>query len=413
MAPSYRLSILLVLAVATSTRSDWPQFAGPGRNAIVESCGIVRNWPEKGPPVLWQTPLGEGFAGPAVKDGRVYLLDRPDAEHDALLCFDLKTGKRLWKQSYAAPGRLPGYQGSRAVPTVDEKYVYTVGTFGHVRCSDRMTGEEVWTMHLYKQFGGELPKWGTSQSPLRYKDWLILAPCGTEAGLIAVQSDTGKLVWKTEPIGQLHHVSPAVFRLGGRDQLLFITTEGVYGFDAATGKTLWRYRGFIAKRFIPSPIAIDENRVFITAGYNAGSRMLKVEQRNGQFAVSELWRIDEFGAQIHQPLLYQGHLYLNCNTNERNDGLACFDLKGDVLWNTKLRPHFDRGGLILADGLLHIVDGRRGTLHLASIDPTGYHEIARCERLNTQKAWAPPALSDGLLLIRDQKTMKCLDLRQH
>lgn len=402
--------MVLVLCVCCPVFGDWPQFAGPDRSAIVDSRGIARSWPDTGPPVRWSVGLGKGFAGPAVKDGRVYLLDRPDDDRDALRCFDLKSGKQLWRKTYDAPGRLPGYQGSRAVPAVDEKHVYTVGTFGHVRCNDRMTGALVWQMHLFEQFGGELPKWGTSQSPLRYKDWLILAPCGTDAGLIAVAPDTGRLVWKTEPIGQLHHTSPIVFPIAGRDQILFITTEGVFGFDAADGKTLWRYTGFRAKRFIPCPIAVDENRVFITAGYNAGSRMLRIEQQNGRFAVKELWRNEEIGAQIHQPLLYKGHLYAACNTNNRNDGLVCFTLDGQIKWKTGLRPNFERGGLILAGDLLHIVDGRRGTLHLANIDPAGYHEIASCSMLNTRMAWAPPALSDGLLLIRDQDTMKCLDV---
>ena len=134
------------------------------------------------------------------------------------------------------------------------------------------------------------------------------------------------------------------------------------------------------------------------------------ESADGTFETKTLFKTNKVNNHVHRPLLIDGHLYARGNTNERNDGLLCMDLDGNLKWKTERKPNFSKGNAILVDGLMYIIDGRTGFLHLVKPDPTGYKEISKVKVLNGPLAWAPMALSGNLLVIRDQSQMKCLDV---
>ena len=145
----------VVMVMCTAPAADWPQFQGVNRDGRSLEKGVSRTWPESGPRVLWSVPLGAGFAGPAIVDGEVYILDRVDDEKDVLRCLDLTTGKELWTYSYDSPG-LVGHNGSRGTPTVDASYVYSVGMLGELTCVDRKTHKPVWRKNLLSDLDGEM-----------------------------------------------------------------------------------------------------------------------------------------------------------------------------------------------------------------------------------------------------------------
>jgi hypothetical protein len=182
------------------------------------------------------------------------------------------------------------------------------------------------------------------------------------------------------------------------------------GLDPRTGETLWSYRGWQCKIPVPNATAVGDGRLFITGGYKAGSAMIQIEKQGKDFAVRELYRTDEFGTHAHPPVLCNGHLYGQCSTNDRRDGMVCMDLDGNVKWQTKRSPNFDKGGLILADGLILTCDGSR-KIYLIEPRPEGFKLLASAELLETRMSWAPLALCDGKLLVRDQSRMKCLAVR--
>ena len=196
---------------------------------------MARAWPAAGPRVLWSAEVAEGFAGAAVYDGQVYLLDRVEDKQDTLRCWDLESGVEVWHAAYEAPGRLP-YNGTRNVPTVDERYVFTVGPLGHVRCLDRRSHQVLWTAHLVDDFKdpeidtaqaaetreqklerAQVPMWGLTQAPLLYQDTVILAPQTQKTGLVAYEKATGKIRWRTGYVGRnwYSHVSPYLATLAG------------------------------------------------------------------------------------------------------------------------------------------------------------------------------------------------------
>ena len=174
---------------------------------------------------------------------------------------------------------------------------------------------------------------------------------------------------------------------------------------------LWSYEGWQCKIPVPNVTEIGDGRIFITGGYRAGSAMIKLDKESDAFIVSELYKTDEFGTHVHPAILYKGYLFGHCSTNETRDGLVCMDLDGKIMWKTGKAPLFDKGGFILADGLFLSVDGNKGFLYLIEPNPEGFKELAKAKLLDTIKCWAPLALSDGKLLIRDQKQMKCVAVR--
>ncbi|WP_372846751.1 hypothetical protein, partial [Pontiella sp.] len=189
----------------------------------------------------------------------------------------------------------------------------------------------------------------------------------------------------------------------------------VVGLSPRDGSILWDYTGWSCDYAIPHPVLLPDNRFFITGGYDAGSVMIQIVKKGADFAVKELYKTDDVGAQLHQPILAGDHLFIGSNSNSRNDGLASFSVAGKLAWRTKDidgAPNFERGGFILADGKLIMLDGKTGMLHLVKADPSKFQLMASAEMVEANDmAWAPLALADGLLLVRDWNTLKCVDLR--
>ena len=410
------LAVMLVLIASyVSLAADWPQYLGPDRNAVSTETGLKRSWPEDGPSVLWTFPLGEGFGGAAVSDGKVYVLDRVGSEQDVLRCIDLATGKQEWTFAYDAPGKFD-HPGSRSVPAIEGNYIYTCGSFGHVHCIEKRTHKAVWKKNVWTDFDeGEVPGWGIAQNPLIYGDLLILASQTKKAGVVAYDKLTGSVQWASPALpGKKGYVSPKLIKIGGDDQLVMISANGaVMGIAPKTGKVLWSYEGWQCKIPVPNVTEIGDGRIFITGAYKAGSAMIKVEKEGDAFVVRELYKtsFQEFGTHVHPAIHYRGHLYAHCSTNDTRDGMVCMDLDGNVKWMTKRSPPFDKGGFILADGLILSIDGNNGFLYLIEPNPNGFKELASAKLLDTNLCWAPLALSDGKLLIRDQKQMKCVVVR--
>jgi outer membrane protein assembly factor BamB len=403
------LGILGIVSVGLS--ADWPQFLGPDRNSMSPETGLLHAFPAGGPKVLWTVTLGAGYGGPAVRDGKVYLLDRQEDQREVLRCWDLETGKEEWSAAYDAPGSV-SHNGSRSTPTVDEKFVFTVGVFGDFTCFDRQTHKAVWTKNLLKDFGGKKPGWAVAQSPLVYKDWVIVAPQSPSVGVAAFEKATGKPVWQSKTIGKMDYASPYVTTVAGVEQVIMMNGTCAAGIDVTNGDILWTYTGLPVKvAEIPCPTPIGDGRFFLSGGYKAGCAMIKVEKKDGKFTATQLFKNDNCNSHIHNMVLYKGYLYANCNTNEVNDGLVCLDLDGNVKWKTGKSPHFDKGHFLFADGVMYIMDGAAGVLRIIDPTPEAYKCLSEAPLLSGKEIWAPMALSNGRLLCRDQGQMKCVDIR--
>lgn len=437
------LAVSLLIINAFAIAQDWPQFLGPERNSISPQKNLLRSWPETGPEVLWSVPVGIGYGGPVVKDGKVYLSDRDDKTGDNLRCFDLTTGQELWNHAYGIAGSVM-FPGSRSVPAIDGNYVYACGPYGDLCCVDINTHQPAWKVNIWTDFGGKLPEggnpgfggpfptWAISQCPLVYGDLLIVASQAPQAGVVAYNKTTGALKWKSPSLGNTGYVSPTIVKIDGNDHLVMITASSggrggqelvpgnVVGIDPLNGDILWKFTEWQCGIPVPGAVDAGNNQLLITGGYELGALMIKVEKKaDGSYGTTELFRTVEFGDQTKTPLFYNGHFYAEYGTNNRRDGMVCMNLKGEIMWKTKRDPDFNKGSMVLADGLILATDGAK-TLYLIEPDPSAFKPISKIELLAEQKSddpgasrfgtqnWAPIALADGKLLIRDQSRMLCL-----
>lgn len=428
------IAIIVFLFVACAFAEDWPQYYGPRRDSTSTEKGLLRSWPKEGPKVLWTVPVGIGYGGPVVSAGKVYLLDRDDKVGDNLRCFDFATGKELWNFAYDAPGRFD-HAGSRTAPTVEENNVYTCGQLGDLYCVSTTTHKPIWNKNFWKDFGGgsnfpsgysasagSLPVWGLTQNPLIYRNLVIAASQTPQAGVVAYDKLTGELKWKSPALGGVGYASPSIVKVGGEDHLVMVTAAtgrgrsasggGVSGLDPLSGKVLWTYSNW--QCIIPVPHAVDagEGRVLITGGYSAGAALIKIQKKDdGSYGVAELFKNPNFGSHTQPPILYKNCFFSQYTINERSDGLVCMSMDGKIMWKTGEDPLFDKGGAILVDGLLVATDGNK-MLYLIEPDPSGFKPLASAELLESGQNWAPLALADGKLLIRDHKNLKCVVVGQ-
>jgi outer membrane protein assembly factor BamB len=410
-------------SLAGAIAADWPQAYGPRRDSSSEQQRLLRAWPPEGPRTLWRLPLGAGFGGPAVRDGKVYVLDRDEKVGDTLRVLDLASGQVLWTFSYDAPGSFM-FPGSRTTPTLAGDLAYTCGPLGDLYAVHTTTRRPVWHKNIWKDFGGgDLPRWAIVQHPLVYGDLLIVAPQTSQAGVVAYDRLTGELRWRSPPLsGTTGYVSPSIAKIAGEDHVVMVTASigrgraardgSVNGIDPRSGKLLWSYGNWQCP--IPVPPAVDagEGRLLITGAYSAGSAMIQVQKKaDGSFGVTELYKNPDFGSHTQPPTLYKGHFYSHYTINERSDGLVAMSMDGQVKWKTERQPPFVRGGSVLADGLLLATDGDT-KLYLVEPDPSAFKPLASAVVLETGDNWAPLALVDGKLLVRGQKQLVCLQVAQ-
>ncbi|HQJ21198.1 MAG TPA: PQQ-binding-like beta-propeller repeat protein [Bacteroidales bacterium] len=418
----FLLGIINIYAQGKKDTQNWPQYLGPYRNSTSDQKGIMRSWPEKGPEVLWTVDVGIGFGGPVIKDGKVYLLDRNGDVADVMRCFDFSSGKELWNYSYDAPGRVQ-FPGSRSVPAADGNYVYSCGHNGDLYCFDINTHKPVWHKNIWTDFGGDkLPIWAITQCPLVYGDLLIVLSQAPDAGAVAYNKLTGDVVWKTRNLVNESYASPSVVKIDGKDHIVVVisstnpighkelpyTPGNIVGIEPLTGKILWEYNDWECHISVPSAVDAGNNRVLVAGGYEHGVVMLKVEKKpDGNYGVTELFKHNDFGDHTKPPILYNGYFYGQFSTNSKRDGLVCMNMDGKVMWKTMRSPLFDKGSMILVDGVILATDGNR-SLYVIEPDPTAFKPIASAAILEAGQNWAPIALADGKLLIRDQKRLMCI-----
>ncbi len=392
----------------------WPCFRGERLDGIGQpDAPLARQWPPQGPPVLWTAEMGEGYAGPAIRAGRVYVLDYDrQASADALRCLSLADGREIWRSTYPVPVKR-NHGMSRTVPFVTDNYVVALGPKCHVTCVDTLTGKTYWMLDLVRRFDATVPPWYAGQCPLVENDRAILAPGGPQTLLIAVQCASGDILWKSpNPRGwRMTHVSIVPMELAGRRMYVYCGSGGVAGIAADDGSLLWDTTDWkISIATVPSPVVLPDGKIFFSGGYNAGALMLQVRRQGDRFVAETLFRLkpDKFGSTQQTPIFYRDHLF---GVRERDKQLVCLDLQGNVVWASGRQHRFGLGPYLIADGLIYVLDDE-GVLTIAEATIDGYHQLAQHQVLDGPDAWGPMALVGGRLLVRDFTRMACLNVAQ-
>ncbi len=366
----------------------FPQFFGPSRDGRVE-VALDPDWGSKPPKLLWRRELGAAWSGFAVEAGKAVTQEQEGPE-ELVTCYDLATGRRLWRQAHAArfETTLAGL-GPRATPTIAGGRVYALGALGRLSCLDLDTGAPAWAVEVE----GPLPEYGHASSPLLEGDLVIVQAGGP---LAAYERATGARRWVSTS-DETGYASPLAAELGGRRQVLILYRYGCAGHDPATGAQLWRYawRGDNPK--VAQPVLLPGDRVVISAGYGVGVDALRVTGSD----VELLWQTKRLKAKMSSFVRRDGHLY------GLDDGrLVCVDVEtGERAWAGERYGH---GQLLLAGDLL-LISSEQGEAALVDADPTAFRERARLQVLEG-KTWGGPALAGPYLLLRNDHEAACLEL---
>jgi outer membrane protein assembly factor BamB len=389
----------------------WPRFRGINLDAIsAERTPLARSWSPAGPPVQWSAAAGEGYAGAAILNGRVYLADYDrERQADVIRCLSLADGKDLWRFSYPVPIKR-NHGMSRTVPAVTDARVVSMGPKCHVVCLDAATGAFAWAIDLVRTWKAAVPQWYAGQCPLIEKDRVLIG-VGGDALLIAVELATGKVLWQSPnpKRWKMTHVSIVPMELGGKHMYVYCGSGGVAGINADDGAILWLTEAWkISIATVPTPLVLGDGRIFLTGGYNAGSMMLKVDEKDGVFTTRTLFALDPkvFACIQQTPILYEKRIY-----GVRYDGqLACIDLEGKLLWTSGGAHTFGLGPYALAQGMLFLVNDK-GRLTLADLGANEYRALGQVQVLDGHDAWGPLAIAGGRLIMRDFTRLVCLDVR--
>jgi outer membrane protein assembly factor BamB len=432
---------------AVSRADDWPQWLGPQRDGVWREQGLQSKFPKGGPKVRWRTPIGEGYSGPAVAQGKVVITDRVRAAgadqpensfkrnrvdgFERVLCLDEATGKILWKREYNCPYQISYASGPRTTPVIAGDKVYTLGAMGHLLCLDLGSGKILWQHDLPEKYNCDVPLWGFAGHPLLDGPRLICLVGGQGSVAVAFDKDSGAEIWKNLSASEPGYAPPMIYEVGGVRQLIIWHPESVNALNPENGAVYWSQsygRKLRAGLSVSTP-RLDGDRLFLTAFYD-GPLMLKL---NGVSQPEVAWRgqgrsekaeeTDGLHSIMSTPTIKDGHIYGVCSYGE----LRCLDAKsGQRLWST----HAATTGQSLRWGLAFLVRfegtdryvlfNERGDLILARLTPKSYDEISRANILvptNTMAPppgrrviWSHPAFANRSVYARNDREIVCVSL---
>ena len=440
--PPFSTAILFLCVLAVSTASpraeDWPEWRGAGRQGVWSEDGIVQSFPDQGLAYTWRVPIAEGYAGPAVAAGRVFVSDfvRESGLRgtERALCLDETSGKLLWEHEWPVDysGTQPKWaSGPRATPTVDGDRVYVVGGMGMLWALEVETGKPLWKRDLVVDFEAEVPAWGVASAPLVVGDLLVTLVGGTDgAGVVAFDKRTGKERWRAVPeTGDPGYAPPLIVEVGGLRQLIVWHPKAVYSLEPATGKLLWKQSHEVGMAMTVATPVVGGDLLLVSSFFD-GAMLLRVdgEKPGAEVLWHEKGRSEQpresraLHALITTPVI-DGEMIYGIGSYGELRGLKAST--GERVWESlELIGEQARwaAGLIVRNGDRYLVNTDRGELVLARFTPTGYEEIDRTFLIEPTSGgggrreleavnWSHPAYANGHIVARNDREIVRASLR--
>lgn len=397
----------LALPAVGAAGADWPRWRGPDHSAVSKETGLLKTWPAGGPKRVWLFEnAGHGYSGPAIAGGKYFTLGTRDGS-EILLVLDAATGKELWTAKLGAVLGNDWGDGPRGTPTVDGERVYALSGPGSLSCISVADGKVLWQAQM-KDLGGKVPNWGYAESVLVDGPHVVCTPGGAKGALVAFDKLTGKVKWQSKDFTDPAHYSSIVpATINNTAQYVQRTEKSIVGISARDGKMLWQTTFPGRTAVIPTPI-VRGNEVYVTAGYGAGCKLVRIEANNEVTTVYENKVIKNHHGGV---ILVGDHLY-----GHGDPAWVCQNFKtGEEVWSQK---SFGKGAIGAADGMLYCLEEGSGTVVLIEASPKGWKESGRFKldpqtkiRSSRGRIWTHPVISNGKLYLRDQDLIYCFDVK--
>lgn len=413
--------------LAAETRAaDWPQWRGPQRNGVCHETGLLPQWPEGGPKLLWSSKdLGRGYSAPIIVGERIYLTGDAD---DELHIFALdREGRRVWQTRNGRAWKHP-YPGARSSCTYSEGRLYHLNAHGRLVCLNADTGAELWAVNILERFDGKVIHWGLSENVLVDGPRVIVTPGGSKGVMAALDKKTGETVWASEPlrlidsdnpahlrltdpygeVDNTSYASPILFKLGERRMLVNCSLRHVFGVDADTGRLLWSRPLPTRHQVIATTPVLVGDAVFVTAPDGEGGKLYRLHPEGERVRVEQLWRTEldacQGGVVHHDGALY-GAMY-----RKRKEWVSLDARTGEV--RAQFKEDLAKGAVLYADGRLYCLS-EEGEVALLKPSSDKLEAVGRFRLVPERKsdAWTHPVIVDGRLYLRYHETLYCYDVQ--
>ncbi len=402
---------------AETATTEWPSFRGPNSDGTLAGLDVSKASLKE----VWKTPTNLGFSSFAVAGGRAYTIVLRETEgnnSETLVCLDAKTGKELWAQPLGIINKYDGGgdsgtkenkggDGPRSTPVVSAGKVYTIDANLGVFCHDAATGKHVWNRDVLKENSGENIKWQNAASPLIDGDVLLMAGGGKGQGLLGLDKNSGKVVWKGED-DKMTHATPILATILGVPQAIFFTQTGLVAVETKRGKVLWRGEHPYKVSTAASPVVWNDI-VYCSSGYGVGASCFKISKAGSGLKADRIWRREnECFNHWSTPVVKDGYLYGMFSFKEYGVGpVACVDIRsGKDMWK---KEGFGPGQVVLADKTVVAISDK-GEIVMIESNPEKYVELSRTQVLGG-KVWSYPIIAYGHLFARSTKEGGCWSLK--
>lgn len=413
---------LMTALPAAAAEGDWPQWRGPQRDGHAAPQSLLQQWPEGGPKMKWEARnCGEGYSACSVADGRLFTMGAR-GEQCFVLCLSAANGETMWETPISRASSDQDYLhgwggGPRSTPTIDGDLAYVLSDVGILACLKVADGSIVWKVDLVADFGGEIPKWGYSESPL-IDGQRVVVTAGRKNFLVALDKKNGEKLWNSDgPDTPAHYVSIITHQAG--DAKLYVTAaqSGLIVIDAESGKMVLsgpETGNNIA--VIPTPIS-SGNLIYHTSDYNAGNGLWKLTTSGKDVAGQLVYHHQQDSMQNHHGgvVLVDGVIYGHTKVN-RGQWMAQDLESGETLWSQAIGRNTS-GSIAYADGRLYFYGDKDATLHLVEPSRDELKVVGQLtlpeqtEIARKQGAiWAHPVIANQMVFIRDQNLIFAYDI---
>jgi outer membrane protein assembly factor BamB len=371
---------------------NW-QWRGENRDGMYNETGLLQSWSAGGPELLWYFEgLGEGHTSVAIANEKIYTTGMHD---DRLILYVFDMDGKLLTEKEVGKEWDSNWNGTRSSVCINDGKLYIFNALGTLFCLDEKTLNEVWKKDLLAEFGGRNLRFGITENPLIVGDKIFMTPGGETHNMVALNKNTGELIWSSPGKGTLSSYCSPQYISGYSVPIVVTSTfDYIIGLNADTGEMLWSHPQTNQHNIHVNTPLYSDGMIFFSTGYGGGSMLLRLIN-NGR-AVEQVWRNEELDNQMGCAIRVGDYLYAS---GHRNRHWFCVDWKTG---ETKYKVEGDSGecNVIFADGMLYVYSDK-GTVSLVRPNPDRYELISSFEvTLGTNQHWAHPVIHQGVMYIR-------------